>query len=120
MKRVYSFSKEDLQQVKDLTTFDPYAQSLPPEKLEELKKDPLFDVIFARQGVEIREGSAFELGVDYILIVDAPEGFFKLGEEKLKRIKSVKRLNEKDEAKVIEKIEEQSEKAEIGFGSIFG
>jgi len=121
MKRVYSFSKEDLKEVKDLISFDPYAQNLPMEKIEEMKKnDELFDVIFVRQGVEIREGKEFGENSDYLLVVDAPQDFFEKAEKKLSRVKSLKRLKEKEEEIIVKKLEEQAEKAEEGFGTIFG
>jgi hypothetical protein len=121
MKRVYSFSKEDLKEVKDLISFDPYAQNLPIEKIEEMKKnDELFDVIFVRQGVEIREGKEFGKTYEYLLVVDAPLNFFEKAEKKLARIKSLKRLKKEEEEEIAKKIEDQAEKAEKGFGAIFG
>lgn len=121
MKRVYSFSKEDLNEVKKLISFDPYAQNVPIKKIEEMKKqDELFDVIFVRQGVEIKEGKEFGKDYDYLLILDAPQDFFEKGEKKLSRIKSLKRLKREEEEEIVKKLEEQAEKAEKGFGAIFG
>jgi pyruvate/2-oxoacid:ferredoxin oxidoreductase beta subunit len=121
MKRIYSFSKEELKDVKNLISFDPYAQNLPMEKIEEMKKnDELFDVIFVRQGVEIREGKEFGKDYDYLLVVDAPPEFFEKAEKKLERIKSLKRLKKEEEEEIAKKIEEQAENAEKGFGAIFG
>jgi tetrahydromethanopterin S-methyltransferase subunit A len=121
MKRIYSFSKEELKEVKNLISFDPYAQNIPLEKIEEMKKnDELFDVIFVRQGVEIKEGKEFGKDYEYLLIVDAPQSFFEKAEKKLQRIKSLKRLKKEDEEEIIKKLEEQAENAEKGFGAIFG
>jgi tetrahydromethanopterin S-methyltransferase subunit A len=121
MKRIYSFSKEELKEVKNLISFDPYAQNIPLEKIEEMKKnDELFDVIFVRQGVEIKEGKEFGKDYEYLLIVDAPQSFFEKAEKKLQRIKSLKRLKKEDEEEIIKKLEEQVENAEKGFGAIFG
>jgi predicted neutral ceramidase superfamily lipid hydrolase len=121
MKRVYSFNKEDLKEVKKLISFDPYAQNIPIDKIEEMKKeDELFDVIFVRQGVEIKEGKEFGKDFDYLLIIDAPQSFFEKGEKKLQRIKSIKRLNKEEEEEIIKKLEEDENKAEKGFGAIFG
>jgi hypothetical protein len=121
MKRIYSFSKEELKEVKNLISFDPYAQNIPLEKIEEMKKnEELFDVKFVSQGVEIKEGKEFGKDYEYLLIVDAPQSFFEKAEKKLQRIKSLKRLKKEDEEEIIKKLEEQAENAEKGFGAIFG
>lgn len=92
------------------------------ENLKKLSESLKGRIIFARQDYSLRDGASLGLndGMVY-LYLSAPDDFLDGAEERFrKEFKSVKRAGKEDEAKVIGIIKEEEEKANTGFGSIFG
>lgn len=109
---------------------------LPPEKQAEiaelekkaseaskkLREDRMMNVIFARQESDLRDGRSIGVESDksYVLI-RATDEFLDLAEEKFKmEFKTVKRAPSEIEQNFIALKEEEENKANAGFGSIFG
>ncbi len=89
---------------------------------EKLRNDPMMNVIFARQTCDLRDGRALGLEDDksYVLIT-ATDDFLNLAEQKFKReFTTVKRAPSEIEQKFIALKEEEENKANAGFGAIFG
>ncbi len=121
--RVYSFNASELQAAKKLLSYDPYLDnSLKPEDLDRVKKDPEANIIFARKDYTIKDG--ITLGLDrekYYVCILADDEFLEKGEKKLKEmIKGLERVDEATEKKVIQAIEEERFRADSGVGMIFG
>jgi hypothetical protein len=92
------------------------------EALDKLSKDKYANVIFARQDCSLRDGTTLDLdGNRFYLYLNASDQFLELAEERFKReFKTVKRAGKAEEEKVIGIIKAEEEKANAGFGSIFG
>jgi hypothetical protein len=87
-----------------------------------LENSPKGKYIFARQEYQLKDGSSLGLKneISY-LYLNAPDDFLKGAEERFKNeFKTIKRASKEDEEKVIKEIKEEEEKANAGFGSIFG
>ncbi|MDE1870974.1 MAG: hypothetical protein KGI06_01915 [Candidatus Micrarchaeota archaeon] len=87
-----------------------------------LGESPKGRFIFSRQDYSLRDGASLGLGDGKsYLYLNATEDFLKGAEERFKNeFKTVKRTSPEDEQKVIRIIKEEEEKANAGFGSIFG
>ncbi len=87
-----------------------------------LKNDRYLNVIFARQEYSLREGS--ELGLDNskcYLYIKANDDFVGRAEDRLKHeFGSFASTDPDTEAKVVKFIHEEQDRANAGFGSIFG
>lgn len=140
--RVYEFDKSEADKLRKELEYDPFTDPnvIPsssgkesPEEakareekvnaaLAKLKEDEFSNIIFKRQDYSLREGASIGLDQEKIyLYVNANEDFLKGAEGKLKRdFKSFKRAEDADEKKLIELIKEEQEKANAGFGAIFG
>lgn len=90
--------------------------------LKELSESPKGKFIFVRQECSLRDGASLGLKPDTsYLYINAPDDFLDGAEERFKNeFKTVKRASKEDEEKVISTIKEEEEKANAGFGSIFG
>ena len=122
-ERVYEFDSSKKQALKKLIDYDPYLdQTLDDEALRKMKSDAYANIIFTRQECEIKDGDM--IGMDSskgYLYIKANEDFMKGAEEKLtKEIEGLKRCDPDTERKVITFINEEKEKGNVGFGSIFG
>jgi hypothetical protein len=87
-----------------------------------LESSPKGRFIFARQEYQIKDGGALGLkdGVSY-LYLNASDDFLKGAEERFKNeFKTIKRADSGAEEKVVKEIKDEEEKANAGFGSIFG
>ena len=149
-ERVYECSKAESEELKKALSYDPYLDNnaLPPqikpadpanptpeekaamesrekqvaEELRKLEASPKGRIIFARQEYSLRDGASVGLnkGMMY-LFLSAPDDFLKGAEERFStEFKTIKRAQRPDEEKVIGIIREEEEKANAGFGSIFG
>jgi hypothetical protein len=87
-----------------------------------LEESPKGKFIFSRQEYSLRDGGAFGLKNDLsYLYLNANEDFLSGAEERFKKeFKTIKRASKEDEEKVIKIIKDEEEKANTGFGSIFG
>lgn len=92
------------------------------KKLAQLKADPYFDVIFARQEYEVLNGTMLGLNNNnYYIYLKANQEFLDKAQNKLKQMfTSVHRAEKEIEDKVILFIDERNNKAQAGFGAIFG
>ncbi|MGD0510308.1 MAG: hypothetical protein ABSA33_00560 [Candidatus Micrarchaeaceae archaeon] len=147
--RVYECDKSEVEELKKLLAYDPYLDSnfIPPEvkvdknnitaeqkkEIEErdkkiaeahkaLETSPKGKYIFSRQECDLRDGAAFGLNdkVSY-LYLNATDDFLNGAEERFKtEFKTIKRASKDEEEKVIAAIKEEQERANTGFGSIFG
>ena len=87
-----------------------------------LKTSPKGKYIFSRQECDLRDGAAFGLNdkLSY-LYLNATDEFLAGAEERFKtEFKTIKRASNEDEEKVIATIKDEQERANTGFGSIFG
>ncbi len=92
------------------------------ENLKKLHESLQGRIIFARQEYSLRDGASVGLNEGMVyLYLSAPDEFLNGAEERFKtEFKSVKRASKEEETKVIETIKEEEERANSGFGSIFG
>lgn len=121
--RVYECDASEVSALKKMLEYDPYLdKALTEEDLKKIKNDPEANVIFARQDYLLRDGASLSMDSSkYFLYLSASDDFLNAAEKKLKgNIKSIKRLDQDNERKVIETIEDERTKAEEGFGAIFG
>jgi hypothetical protein len=139
-ERVYVISKAEMEPLKRVLSYDPFTDPkiIPPapekmtpeeqkardEKIAEAKKqlpEGALTVIFGRQEYSIKEGTSVGLKGDFYLYINASDDFLKGAEGRFSReFKTIKRAEPADEAKVIESIKADKDKAAEGFGSIFG
>ncbi len=149
-ERVYECSKAESEELKKVLSYDPYLDNntLPPqikpadpenptpeekaamearekqvaEELRKLETSPKGRIIFARQEYSLRDGASMGLNKDVMyLFLSAPDDFLKGAEERFgTEFKTIKRAQKPDENKVIGIIRDEEEKANAGFGSIFG
>jgi len=147
---VYECDKSEAEELKKALSYDPYLDSnlIPPagkdkpadqlteeekkaqeerdKKIAEahkmLESSPKGKYIFARQDYSLRDGSSVGLKGDKSYIyLSAPDDFLKGAEERFKtEFKTVKRASKEEEEKVISVIKDEEERANAGFGSIFG
>ena len=149
-ERVYECDKTEAEALKKLLEYDPYLDPklIPPSKsdkdlklmgeedrkkameeegktqeaIKKLHEDKYANVIFARQECDLRDGAA--LGLDSnksYLYLKASDQFIILAEERFKReFKTIKRADSSVEGKVIGIIKAEEDKANAGFGAIFG
>lgn len=92
------------------------------DAMSRLREDKYHDVIFARQDCRIVEGAAVGLSGDTVfLYVRASEEFLEKADAALAaKFKTVRRASSEDEKRVIDKLNEEEESANSGFGAIFG
>ena len=90
--------------------------------LKELSTSIKGRIIFARQEYNLRDGASSGLkSGKFYLYLSAPEDFLKgAGERFNTEFKTIKRASPEEELKIIGMIKEEEEKANAGFGSIFG
>ena len=105
-KRVYEYESKENGKAQQVVDNEPYA-----------------DRSFAKQGYKVKEGKSVG-GEDgkYYLYIQAEPDFFSWAEEKFKaaELESFKRAPKEIEGTVVQKIEEEDNAAEAGFGAIFG
>ncbi len=89
---------------------------------KKLREDKYANVIFARQTCDLREGRSIGIENDKsYLYLNATDEFLTLAEERFqKEFKTVKRASPEIEQKFITLKEEEENKANAGFGAIFG
>ena len=122
-ERVFEFDSQQKQLVKKLIEYDPYLdQSLDDAALKKMKEDAYANIIFTRQECEIRDGDMIGMEESKCyLYIKANDEFMPKAEEKHKKeIPGIKRCDPKSEEKVLAFINEEREKGNVGFGSIFG
>ncbi len=87
-----------------------------------LDESPKGRFIFSRQEYSLRDGASLGLKSDTsYLYLSANEDFLKGAEERFKiEFKTIKRASREDEEKVTMIIKDEEERANAGFGSIFG
>jgi hypothetical protein len=148
--RVYECDRSEVEELKKTLAYDPYLDPnvVPPspkekpsdkmtdeEKKEMAEKDKRLSetlkklseslkgkIIFSRQEYSLRDGATLGLkeNLSY-LYLNAPDEFLKGAEERFRtEFKTIKRAGKEEEAKVIQAIKDEEEKANVGFGSIFG
>jgi len=105
-ERVYEFDATEQKRMQELLLADPYAE-----------------ISFAKQGYKVKEGKL--IGADaskFYLYVKAEVDFFRWAEEKFRAagINTAKRAPSEAEARIIQQIHEEEERAQQGFGAIFG
>ena len=148
--RVYECDKSEIEALKKILVYDPYLDPkiIPPagsdkdikklseeekkkmeerdkqvrEALKKISEDKSMQIIFARQNYSLREGASVGLNADRsYLYINATDEFLNGAEERFKKeFKTIKRAQKSDEDKVIETIKGEEEKANAGFGAIFG
>ncbi len=132
--------KAETEQLKKVLAYDPFTDSsiIPPapekmtpeeakaraQKIDEAKKklpEGALTVIFGRQEYSLKDGPTVGLKGDFYLYINSSDDFLKGAEGRFSReFKTIKRADPADEAKVIETIRAEKDKAAEGFGSIFG
>lgn len=92
------------------------------DALNRLDKDPKAQTIFVRQSCSLRDGATLGLNADRLyLYIEAQDAFFSKAEMRFKNeFKTIKRAQKQDEDAVIAAIKKEEEKADTGFGAIFG
>ena len=92
------------------------------ETIKRLHEDKYANAIFARQEYSFRDGAVLNLDSSKsYLYLNANDQFLGLVEERFKKeFKTIKRVEKNIEDKVIGTIKAEEEKANAGFGSIFG
>ncbi|HIH50396.1 MAG: hypothetical protein ABSE71_01760 [Candidatus Micrarchaeaceae archaeon] len=92
------------------------------ENLKKLGESPQGRIIFTRQEYSLRDGASLGLDENMVyLYISASDDFLNGAEERFKKeFKTIKRAGKEDEEKVIGAIKEEEERANTGFGSIFG
>ncbi|MGI0100839.1 MAG: hypothetical protein ACREBH_03955 [Candidatus Micrarchaeaceae archaeon] len=148
--RVYECDRSETEGLKKVLAYDPYLDTsiIPQPKgdkdlskmsdeekrqdkereeqveksLKELSTSLKGRIIFSRQEYSLRDGASLGLkdNVSY-LYLNATDDFLKGAEERFRtEFKTIKRASPEDEQKVINAIKEEEERANAGFGSIFG
>ena len=89
---------------------------------DRLKNDKSLNVIFARQEYSLREGTSLGLNPDKCyLYLKANDEFLKNAEDRLKdEYESFAKADDETSQKVIKAIHDEEDRANAGFGSIFG
>lgn len=148
--RVYECSKSEVEELKKVLAYDPYldtnlipasGKDKPADKLTDQEKKELEEkekqlaetlkklseslkgrIIFSRQEYNLKDGATVGLKADTTyLYLNAPDDFLNGAEERFKtEFKTIKRANKDEEEKVIKAIKDEEERANAGFGSIFG
>ncbi len=92
------------------------------ENLKRLRESLKGRIIFTRQEYSLRDGASVGLRDNIIyLYLNAPDEFLDGAEQRFKEeFKTIKRASKEEEDKVIGVIKEEEERANMGFGSIFG
>ena len=87
-----------------------------------LEESPKGRYIFSRQQYEIKDGASLGLNAEMCYIyLNATDDFLNGAEQRFKNeFKTIKRADSASEQKVISAIKEEQERANLGFGSIFG
>lgn len=149
-ERVYECDKAEAEALKKVLEYDPYLDPklIPQSKsekdmknaseeekkafkeeeekkreaLSKLAQDKYANVIFARQEYSLRDGVALDLDSNKVyLYLKASDQFLGLAEERFKNeFKTIKRSDSGVEGKVIGIVKAEEEKANAGFGAIFG
>lgn len=129
-----------MEQLKKVLAYDPFTDTnvIPPApekmtpeeakareaKIAEAKSklpEGALTIIFGRQEYGIKDGASVGLKGDFYLYINASDDFLKGAEGRFSReFKTVKRADPADEAKVIETLKAEKDKAAEGFGAIFG
>jgi len=87
-----------------------------------LAEDPKGKYIFSRQQYEIKDGASIGAAPNLsFLYLNATDDFLGGAEMRFKsEFKTIKRADKSSEEKIINAIKEEQERANVGFGSIFG
>lgn len=147
--RVYECDRSELEPLKKALAYDPYLDTnlIPsskeeknPNPTEEQKKameerermvsearkkiseSPAGKFNFSRQEYNLKDGETLGLkkNVTY-LYLSASDQFLEGAEQRFKNeFKTIKRATKEEEEKVIGAVKEEQERANAGFGSIFG
>lgn len=84
-----------------------------------LEADPYSSDSFARVGYKIKEGGSLGENKENLYVyLKADDSFIKKADEKLKSIVTI--ASGDREKRILEKIHQEEESAESGFGSLFG
>ncbi len=98
-----------------------FENSVKSKVSSKVEGDKFGDACFAKAGFVFKDGAEFGLDGKTLLIVrSVDEAFKKHAEEILKEIESVELIGDELAKKVIDKINEEEQAAQSGFGSIFG
>lgn len=120
---VYEFDESEYPQIKHMLEYDPYVdKSISSEALSKLADNKFSNVIFARQEYYIKDGPSLGAPAGkYYLYLKANDEFTAIAQEKFKKeFASLKRAPPEIEKKVIEDVKEEQDRANAGFGAIFG
>jgi hypothetical protein len=139
MEKVYIFDKADEDKLKKMLAYDPYTDPsiIPPakkgeeadrdkvikENMEKLaQQDKFFNIIFARQEYDLREGGSIGMDAGKIyLYIKASDDFLSKAEARLKQnFDSFKIASTEESEKVISFIKEEQKRSDEGFGLLFG
>lgn len=76
---------------------------------------------FAKAGYIIKDGEQYGIEKHTLIVIrNVSEEFVKYSKEKLKEIEGLETLDEKKTHDIIQSIKEEDERAQSGFGAIFG
>lgn len=134
--------QEDVDKLKKRLDYDPYTDTslIPTAKakmteeeekaydekvkaaMAKLAEDKFSNLIFVRQEYSLRDGRSVGLNPEvYYLYISAPDAFVSEMEKFFaEKFPNIKRATADDESKFIKLLNEEKEKANEGFGSIFG
>jgi hypothetical protein len=121
--RVFACARDEVEALKKLLEYDPALdKGLSVEALRKLQEDKYGSVIFARKEFSLREGRSFGIDDDnFYLYLKADDDFLKAAEERFSHeFKTVKHADPGVEQKLTAFISEEENKANQGFGAIFG
>jgi hypothetical protein len=121
--RVFVCSKDEVEALKKLLEYDPALdKSLSNEALHKLQEDKYGSVIFARKEFSLREGRSFGMNDEsFYLYLKAEDDFIKRATERFAHeFKTIKYADPAAEQKLIAVIMDEENKANQGFGAIFG
>lgn len=121
--RVFVCSKDEVDALKKLLEYDPALdKTLSSDALHNLQQDRYGSVIFARKEFSVREGRSFGMDDDnFYLYLKADDDFLKQAEERFAHeFKTIKHADHMVEKKLEDFISDEENKANQGFGAIFG
>lgn len=83
--------------------------------------DKYGELCFAKAGYIIKDGEQYGIEKHTLIVLrNVSEDFVKYSKEKLKEIEGLETLDEKKTHDIIQSIKEEDERAQSGFGAIFG
>lgn len=98
-----------------------FPNSVKSKVASKVEADKFGEVCFAKAGFIFKDGAEFGLEGKTLLILRNIDEQFKLHSEKvLEGIEGMESANEELTKKVVDKINEDEQAAQSGFGSIFG